>query len=119
MREHPVEMSQTAAGASRLTLRDLPKLHSTGRMKQAPPAPRASVRFRGPRRTLLDEVRALPEEKWRREGVDLKPDFVRFVEDRWDEEHARPRFRWGTWIEAWADFMRERKNALETIGRAP
>jgi len=97
---------------------DLRKLHSTGREKQPPPRPRASLRLHGPNRSLLEEVRALPHEKCQRDAVDLKPEFVRFVEDRWDEEGNRPRLRWVTWIEAWVDYMRERKNALETFGRA-
>jgi len=98
--------------------RQVRKLHSTGRLLMPPPCARASLRLPTRGRTVLEEVRDLPTEACAREGVDLKADFVRFVEERWDEQRNRPRFRWVTWIEAWADFMRERKNALETIGRA-
>jgi hypothetical protein len=84
-----------------------------------PPRARAGLHLPSRRVTLLDEIRALPDDKCRRDGVDLKPGFVRFVEDRWDEEHNRPRptFKWITWTEAWVDFLLEEKHALEAIRR--
>ena len=99
--------------------RQVRKLHTTGRLLMPPPRSRASVRFHGRRRSLLDEIRGLPAERCQRDGTALKADFVRFVEDRWDEEHNRPRamFRWVTPVEAWIDFLSERKN-VEAFRRA-